>query len=293
MHSYLRAVGFSDIHNITQLNKLIEEIVRGRTEKRVFESEDGRVLAEISREFGEGFGLTVVGEYDRNSMFYAEYVFPYLKGTCESSPEPVVVEKHVANDSCCGACDDLRVGATLIFYLRNMGEYIIRSRRGAMGGQIRATIFTALSKDGTVLLPVEKSEEEEEEDRKDSLMREELLQAARDGDEDAIEYLSEEDYDLYTKLIERASREDVLTIVDSYFMPNGSDCECYSILGTILDVEQLVNGMTGAQIVKLGIEANGIRMDVGMNAADLVGEPQIGRRFKGTIWLQGEVLYND
>ena len=292
MHSYLRAVGFSDIRDITQLNMVIDEIVRFSTAKTVFEDRDGRLHAEISRDFGERIGLTVCGEYDQNGMFYAEYVFPYFKGRFESSHESVIIEKHVANDSCCGACDDLRVGATLIFYLQNMAEYAVRSLQGKKRNEIRATVFSGLSKDGTVLLPVEKSEDAAEETQ-DEIDREQLLQAAREGDADAIEFLSEEDYDTYSMLIDRVSREDVLTIVDSYFMPNGSDCECYSILGTIQSVDRCLNRATGEEIVCLAVECNGITMDVAINAEDLVGEPREGRRFRGTIWLTGQVLFED
>ena len=292
MHSYLRAVGFSDVRDITQLNMVIDEIVRFCSAKTVFEDRDGRLHAEISREFGERFGLTVCGEYDRNGMFYAEYVFPYFRGRYESSHESVIIEKHVANDSCCGACDDLRVGATLIFYLQNMGEYAVRTLQGKKRNEIRATVFSALSMDGTVLLPVEKDEDAEETEQP-GIDREQLLQAAREGDAEAIEFLSEEDYDTYSMLIDRVSREDVLSIVDSYFMPNGSDCECYSVLGTIQSVERLLNSATGEEIVCLAIECNGITMDIAINAADLVGEPKEGRRFRGTIWLMGQVLFAD
>lgn len=292
MHSYLRAVGFSDVHDITQLNLLIDEIVRHCTEKTVFEDRDGRVHAEITREFGERTGLTVCGEYDQNGMFYAEYVFPYFRGRNESSHEAVVIEKHVANDSCCGACDDLRVGATLIFYLRNMAEYAVRTLQGKKRNAIRATVFSALSMDGTVLLPVEKDESAAE-DMQSVIDREQLLQAAREGDAEAIEYLSEEDYDTYSMLIDRVSREDVLSIVDTYFMPNGSDCECYSVLGTIKSVEKTANKATGEEIVEMTMECNGITMDVAINTEDLVGEPREGRRFRGTIWLMGQVLFED
>ena len=292
MHSYLKAVGFSDVHDITQLNMLIGEIVRGCTEKLVFENEDGRLLAEISREFGEGFGLTVCGEYDKNGMFYAEYVFPYMKSDCISSQHPVEFEKHAANDSYCCACDDLRVGATIIFYLQNMGEYITRLHQGWERTRTRACSFTALAKEGTVLLPVEKAEADEAE-KQAEIEHAELMKAAMDGDEEAIEQLSDEDYDTYTMLIDRVQREDVLSIVDTYFMPSGSDCECYSILGTIREVEYLTNTATAEEVIRMKVESNGILLSVGINKNDLTGEPVEGRRFRGSVWLQGEVIFEN
>ena len=39
------------------------------------------------------------------------------------------------------------------------------------------------------------------------------------------------------------------------------------------------------------IKVNDMNMDVCINEQDLVGEPAEGRRFKGSIWLQGAVLH--
>ena len=36
---------------------------------------------------------------------------------------------------------------------------------------------------------------------------------------------------------------------------------------------------------------NDLYFDVCINAADLIGEPQTGRRFKGVIWMQGQVNF--
>ena len=41
----------------------------------------------------------------------------------------------------------------------------------------------------------------------------------------------------------------------------------------------------------LKIDTNGLVYDVCINKEDLLGEPQIGRRFKGNIWMQGCIRY--
>ena len=33
--------------------------------------------------------------------------------------------------------------------------------------------------------------------------------------------------------------------------------------------------------------------DVCINSEDLMGEPAVGRRFKGVIWMQGNINYED
>ena len=37
------------------------------------------------------------------------------------------------------------------------------------------------------------------------------------------------------------------------------------------------------------VESNDLTFDVCINRKDLLGEPEVGRRFKGTVWMQGSV----
>ena len=48
-----------------------------------------------------------------------------------------------------------------------------------------------------------------------------LIAAARNGDEEAMESLTMEDMDTYSMISQRIVTDDILTIVDSYFMPYG------------------------------------------------------------------------
>ena len=50
---------------------------------------------------------------------------------------------------------------------------------------------------------------------------------------------------------------------------------------------------TKEKIYVMTIEANGIILDVCINQQDLVGEPAVGRRFRGIIWLQGLVHFEE
>ncbi len=288
MHSYLRAIGFSRIKTVSQGNLLIGEIVNHYDHKNVFEDGEGRYIGEYYRSFGEGAGLCVVGEYNEKSAFCAEYLFPYVKGQRASCREEIIFEKHAAWDSFTGACDDLRLGTTLIFYLQNMGEYCMHARH-LDPYRPRTVELSALALSGTILLP---SNRETEKTPALTKERRNLLRAAREGDEEAMESLTMEDMDMYSMLMERVAREDLLTIVDSYFMPDGSECERYSVLGTILGHSSFKNALTGEKVVRLELECNDVRFDVCLNEADLLGEPAVGRRFKGNIWMQGYVHFD-
>ena len=129
--------------------------------------------------------------------------------------------------------------------------------------------------------------------KKASLNRNQLITAARQGDEEAIESLTLEDMDTYTSISRKILKEDVFSLVDTYFMPYGVECDQYSILGEILEYTKTANKLTGEEIYLMKLNCNDLQFDVCINAADLYGEPQAGRRFKGIIWMQGYINYPD
>ena len=118
-----------------------------------------------------------------------------------------------------------------------------------------------------------------------------LLNAARNGDQTAIETLTLDDIDTYSKVTRRLMTEDVFSIVDTYFMPYGAECDMYSIMGEILAVRKRSNIITGTEVYQMKLNVNGLKFDICVPSDSVMGEPEIGRRFKGTIWLQGYINF--
>ncbi len=102
-----------------------------------------------------------------------------------------------------------------------------------------------------------------------------------------METLTIEDIDLYSKVSKRMMKEDIYSIIDTCFMPCGVECDQYSVIGEIKNVETKVNSMTEEEIYDLTVESSDILFHVGIGKKDLLGEPEVGRRFKGQIWMQG------
>jgi hypothetical protein len=96
---------------------------------------------------------------------------------------------------------------------------------------------------------------------------------------------------MYTTISRRIQDEDVFSLVDSYFMPYGVECDQYSVLGEIVAIRETTNQLTKEKIYILTIFCNELTFDVCINIIDLFGEPQVGRRFKGIIWLQGFINF--
>lgn len=291
MHKYMRAIGFSSFESRRKLQELLTEVVLNSDRRSVTINEEHLLLGEFCKNFADGMGIAVCGEFDDEEKFTYEYYYPYLEGDGITSYEDVSVERHADKDSYAGVCDDIKVGISLIFYLKNRIPYIKAQTTGQL--PVRGTTLTlsALSVGASVMLPIQKDEEQIQRVKQASIARNDLMAAARKGDEDAIETLTLEDMDMYTVISKRIHKEDIFSLVDTYFMPYGVECDQYSVLGEIVRMRMTVNKITGEKIYILTICCNELTFDVSINIIDLFGEPQVGRRFKGVIWLQGKINF--
>ncbi len=291
MHKYMRAIGFSNLENRRKLQSLLTEVVMNSDRRSITANQDKVILGEFCKDFAPGLGIAVCGEFEEDEKFTYDYYYPYLEGKGITSYEDVSVERHAEKDSYAGVCDDIKVGISLIFYLKNRIPYIKAQTTGKL--PVRGTTLTlsALSVSGKIMLPIQKDEEQLQRVKQASATRNNLMAAARKGDEEAIETLTLEDMDMYTTISKKIQKEDIFSLVDTYFMPYGVECDQYSVLGEILDIKLTTNQMTGEQIYILTICSNELTFDVCINIIDLFGEPQVGRRFKGIIWLQGHINF--
>ena len=291
MHKYMRAIGFSQLTDRRREQELITDIVVNSSHRSYTSNGEETILAEFCEDFAQDIGIAVCGEFDAEDKFTYDYFYPYLRGTGVSSYEDVSVERHADKESYAGICDDIKVGVSLIFYLQNIVPYVKAQNMNIL--PVRGTTLTlsGLSISGNIILAIDKDESEKQKIQKTSLNRNKLIAAARKGDEEAIESLTLEDMDLYTSISRKILTEDVFTLVDTYFMPYGVECDQYSVLGEILDISLRVNRITKEEIYVMRISCNDLEFDVCINKKDLYGEPQVGRGFKGVSWMQGYINY--
>ena len=289
IHKYLRAIGFSKIKNRKELNKILNDVLKGPVERQYVSAGDERFLAEFRKEYADSLGVTVCGNYSEELEFEYDYYYPYIIGKNVSSTEDVSIERHIEKESYAGMCDDLKVGVSLIFYLQNRMDYLKQVNMGSRQGVFASVSLAGLSTEGSIVLPLMKDPVKTLAGKKNEKSRHELLAAAREGNEEAIEDLTIEDMDIYTAISKRIGKDDILSLVDTYFMPWGIECDLYSILGEILESRALTNSLTKEQIYVITLKCNDMDLDVCINEKDLVGDPAPGRRFKGIIWLQGHV----
>ena len=299
MHKYMRSIGFSKLTDRKELQKLLTDVIIEGTERSYTSNGEDVLLAEFGRDFteviegstGNSIGIAVCGEFDNEDKFTYEYYFPYLKGNIVSSEEDVSVERHAAQESYAGVCDDIRIGVSLIFYLQNMIPYVKAQNSGILPVRGTTLTLTALSVKGTIMMPIIKSEKDLIKNKKVTTNRTQLLNAARKGDEEAIESLTLDDMDTYTVISKKIQKEDVFSLVDTCFMPYGVECDQYSVLAEILECNLIRNKLTKEEIYLMTLSCNDMVFDLCINKNDLYGEPAVGRRFKGIIWMQGYINF--
>ena len=286
MHKFLRAVGFSQYTEKKQVQKLIRDIIIHADERSYTTVGEKTLVAEFDRNFAEDIGIAVCGEFDEDDTYSFDYYLPYLRSDLVSTAEDISIERHAAKESYAGICDDPKVGVSLIFYLQNMISYLKLQGEGKIPAKGTSLNLSALSCQGTIMMPIQKTEWQKRKIAKDAVQRNRLIQAARGGDEEAIE-----DMDTYTSISRKIQKADIFSLVDTYFMPYGVECDQYSVLGEITDMKLVTNGLTGEKVHILTLCCNDLNLKVAINSIDLLGEPAVGRRFKGSVWLQGQVNF--
>lgn len=288
MHKFLRAVGFSNIRK-KDLNIILEEIVEHPNVMRVTKDSDGNEFAELMKFFSDNVGIMLRGSYDENDVFQTNYYVPFSIFEGITTQEQIDIEKHAEKESYAGVCDEIRLGVTLIFYLQNVADFLSEHRANIYTKEIYGASLSALSVDGKIILPIEQKVLEKQTANHKDENRQKLIAEARKGNEEAIENLSIQDLDMYSQISKRIHKEDVFSIVNTSFMPYGIESDQYSIVGEIKEVEEITNSISGENLYSMEIECNDLHFRVVINKNDLLGEPAVGRRFKGSVWMQGTV----
>lgn len=290
MHKFMRTIGFSKYQEKQDMEKLLRHLAKEADKAGQLSLQDGSRFCELRVETAPGMGVSMAGEISPRGIFHREYYFPYLKSTDVSSKAECSIQRHAERETFAGLLDEYRVGISLIFYMENSMEYRLLKAKHPMASPHSAAL-AGLSVQGRILLPIQKTEKQAKDSRTAATKRSSLLEAAKRGDEDAIETLTIEDIDLYSMVSRRIAHEDVYSIIETCFMPCGIECDQYSVIGEITDISLCTNQITREEIYNFTLDCNDMTFHVAINKHDLIGEPQVGRRFKGQVWMQGTVQF--
>ena len=291
MHQYLKAIGFGNVRSKKEMNKVLLQVKNLFTQQDLISQDEEIDFCEYRKEFGAGIGISLCGDMDIDENFERNYYYPYFFGTGITSNADVYVERRMDREAYAGICEDVKIGINLIFHLQNTAEFLKKQQAGKDSVKYKSVTLSGLCNGGTILLPVLKDKEQEERQREEVHNRMMLVSAAKSGDQDAIESLTMDDIDTYSRVSQRLVSEDVFSIVDTYIMPYGIECDHYSILGEILELQRIMNEHTKEEIYVMKLDVNSLLFDICVPVETVIGSPDIGRRFKGNMWLQGRINF--
>lgn len=291
MHKYLKAIGFTELKKNRDIRMLLEQVEKVCDSCETISYDETSEFGELKKEYGNHVGIAVYGELDENESFEREYYVPYFEGSGVTTYADVLVERRIEKEMYVGICEDVKVGASIIFHIQNAVEYMREKKLGGLAKKAVSVTLSGLGSSGKILFPISKDEHLERTRREEDRNRMMLLSAARNGDQEAMESLTLDDIDTYSKVSRRLVSEDVFTIVETYFMPYGVECDEYSILGEIMDLKEIQNRATQETLYIMTLDVNELQFDVCIPKKEVMGIPEVGRRFKGNIWLQGKINF--
>ena len=289
MHKFLRAAGFSDftseesVYNLIRQHAMRPEFLSARLELG-----DHTALDEYRLPVNEYIGICAAAIDFGGGRTELQYYYPYYNTYEISSNGICSLERHTQQETFAGVIDEYNIGLSLIFFMNNPVSY--RQRPDAETNyEFRGTALSAFANSATIILPVAKPEDMPSGGYTGNYPDESLIEAAKNGDEDAIETLTASDMQMYHQLSERIENEDLYSVVSQSFMPCGIECDQYSIIGEITDLKENSNCFTDEELCLMKISCNDVEFWLCMRKDDILGEPMKGRRIKCRLWMQGNV----
>jgi len=295
MHQYLRSIGFSQYKREQEVEDLLNYFQdRYMDSARRYAMDGGDMVVELRAQVANTMGICILGTISDDGMFRRQTYYPYIWSTDVSTQVTAQSYRRIDGNLFSALLDDPRVGVTLIFHQDNPFDYLemVGESKDAEHNVSRLAGF---STNGLILLPsistMKQAVKTPMEPRPQIPSQLELFEAAKNGNTEAIERVAFEEMSTIAEISNRLKNEDVYSIVDSVFMPQVVECDIYQVVGDIRQVTRTENLITGEGIYDLTLDVNDMIIHVATNEADLEGEPEVGRRFKGRIWLQGRVEY--
>ena len=289
MHNYLKAAGFSEYNTEGTVYRLIRNmVVRPEYLTARLDLGDGTALLEYRMPVNQYIGLCAAIIQGNGEFSEVQYYYPYFNSPEISTTASCALERHTYTETYSGIIDEYNIGLSLIFFMSNPVNYRLRQSSDSSTSEFKGTSLSAFSNEATVLLPVV-AQEDPLKSTQQLFNEDELLEAAKNGDEDAIDSLTESDLNMMHQISERIESEDLYSLVDQSFMPCGVECDQYSVIGEITDINDTLNELSGEELWLIKLSCNDVEFWMCIRKADLLGEPLKGRRLKCRIWMTGRV----
>jgi len=296
MDVFMRAVGFTRDNFFKYINRITRELEEKPDKKVVFDCGDLGLFVECYKMYGNGIGVLARGTVDNEDTLSIDSCEAFALCAHDFAVNKYIVE--FAENQPLIVFEDIGTGNELVFALQNRIDYLrdeqkfinhgrsvtYSKEQGIMKRQVN---YAAFSIYGSIILPVYKENSATDGgagDYEDISMR--MQGGCSCSDLEHMDLNENLDADIAERLME----EDVLSVVEGFFLPMEESETDYSVLGEIEAVEEIENSLTGEKIISLSLNITGTKMQLFINSLDLLGHPQVGMRFLGTCRLRGGVV---
>ena len=288
MNIYFSCAGFSKYKMRTEVKGMLDRLQEDNIKNiNIGRNEKDELVWELYTKISESIRICINGYIDEKSGdLVRERYFPCLFASDISSMSESTMHRLVDYDYYSVILDDSRLGIYIIYRMINNLEYISRKNK-KLSTKVVVNYISAWAESAKVILPLFKTFEQAEFEKTESMNRFIRIDAAKNGDELAMEELSEEDMMLYEMASKRLEHEDIYSIVETCIVPRGVECAIYSIVGDIVNFRTEENIYTKEEICIFTVNCKDIVFDMAVPKKTLEGEPKIGRRIKADIWMQG------
>lgn len=292
MNEYMSAVGLGglSLNELEDIYRIVEKNPDLTQEARYLDghSYQDRIF-ELTKYITRRTGIRERGFLDRDGNFVRQEVFPFVESQEKATENGITLERLKSLPGCMARTEIPQLGCVLYSYIQNLYEISDgREFTEQTDALYDGLSLSGLSYTGMILLP--KGDANDKELSRMEGHRNRLKNELYNGNDDAYDQLTLTEMQIYTKIDKRARKDSIYGVVETTFMPRGIEDDMYYCIGVIEDMSEDEIGFTGQSIYHLMLSCCGIRFEVTIGKDSLLGEPEIGRRFKGMVWMQSKIL---
>ncbi|MQN02008.1 MAG: DUF3881 family protein [bacterium LCO1.1] len=244
---------------------------------------------EITRYIKDNLAIRERGFIYKDGTFVRQNVFPIVDTDRKAAIDNVDLIELKNRRGSLVKVESWKLGCILFSYVQNLyevtdGVNLTEEARMLFNG----ITLTGLSNSGVVILP--KGDDKDKELEKIEGKRQRIRNELSAGKEEAYEELTLTEMEIYSKIENRVKNKGVYGVVQDTFMPKSVEEDVYFVIGTIEDFRKTSIDFNGQLVYQLDLNCCGFDFVVAINSRDLFGEPKVGRRFKGKVWMQSKIL---
>ncbi len=292
MIDFLRLVGIEHDEKVDNIDELLESIVKEKEKVKKWLSSDNKKVIDIEKRCSKDISLLTRSLITEDGKLDIVLFTPLASGYHLTKCENTKVSYNKNNIAAFGFTESENSRTPVSFIVSNVEDYQKAKKTNAKVGGV---YLTAYSIEATVILPIENQEGDQEVDENEEynsdFIQNIVEKIEMDNDEEVLEMLEKELDEEMKVMRERLKSEDILSVLEVYFLPIEDFESMYSLLGIITEVEKQKLISSRGYIYRITVSSMSLSIDVYINERDLLGEPRVGMRFKGNVWVHGKIKF--